>query len=79
MAAARVGHELVVSASPGPPSAMCADRSAGVRDGTEVFALGGFTETLAAIFLRHVSPMRTTQQTLDKSAFDAVDGSSTGT
>jgi hypothetical protein len=25
---------------------MCADKPAGVRDGTEVFALGGFTETL---------------------------------
>jgi hypothetical protein len=25
---------------------MCADKSAGVRYGTEVFALGGFTKTL---------------------------------
>jgi hypothetical protein len=28
---------------------MCAEKPAGVRDGTEVFALGGFTETLAGI------------------------------
>lgn len=28
---------------------MCADKSAGVRDGTEAFALGGFTETLGGI------------------------------
>ena len=34
-----------------PPSAMCADKPAGVRDGTEVFALGGFTETPGGIQL----------------------------
>jgi hypothetical protein len=28
---------------------MCAEKPAGVRDGTEVFALGGFTETLGGI------------------------------
>jgi hypothetical protein len=28
---------------------MCAETSAGVRDGTEAFALGGFTETLGGI------------------------------
>ena len=28
---------------------MCAEKSAGVRDGTEAFALGGFTETLGGI------------------------------
>jgi hypothetical protein len=27
---------------------MCAEKSAGVRFGTEAFALGGFTETLTA-------------------------------
>jgi hypothetical protein len=28
---------------------MCAEKSAGVRDGTEAFALGGLTETLGVI------------------------------
>jgi hypothetical protein len=28
---------------------MCADKSAGVRYGTEAFVLGGFTETLGGI------------------------------
>ena len=35
-----VGHELEVSAWPEPPSAMPAGPSAGVRDGTQAFALG---------------------------------------
>jgi hypothetical protein len=37
--AARVEYEFMVSAWPEPPSAMSAEKSAGVRDGMEAFAL----------------------------------------
>ena len=39
-----VGYELMVSAWPEPPSAMSAERSADVRDGTQAFAFAT-TET----------------------------------
>jgi hypothetical protein len=42
--AARVGYELMASAWPEPPSAMSAERFAGVRDGVEALAFG-ITET----------------------------------
>ena len=35
-----VGYELMVSAWPEPPSAMSAEKSAGVRDGMQAFAFG---------------------------------------
>ena len=44
MRRARVGYELIASAWPEPPSAMSAERSAGVRDGVEALAFG-ITET----------------------------------
>ena len=52
--AARVGHELEVSAWPEPPSAILAGLSEGVHDGTEAFALGTseraiYTEAAARI------------------------------
>ena len=39
-----LGHELMASAWPEPPSVMSAERSAGVSDGVEALAFGG-TET----------------------------------
>jgi hypothetical protein len=35
---------------------MCAEKPAGARDGTEAFALGGFTETLPAALSRIAAP-----------------------